>query len=167
MSTILIPVALVVAIGFVLAVILTIASKIFFVPVDETVSNLREELPGANCGGCGYAGCDDYAAALAEDPSIGTGLCPVGGGELAKKLAAILGVEAEEVEPKVAVVMCNGNRDAAKTIMEYQGLSTCKAAKQLPGPVGCWCTSSPSRKFRRRSGKTARRSSSPSSCAGS
>ena len=133
MSTILIPVALVVAIGFVLAVILTIASKIFFVPVDETVSNLREELPGANCGGCGYAGCDDYAAALAEDPSIGTGLCPVGGGELAKKLAAILGVEAEEVEPKVAVVMCNGNRDAAKTIMEYQGLSTCKAAKQLFG----------------------------------
>ena len=63
--SILTPVLLVVAIGFVLAVILTIASKIFFVPVDETVTNLRAELAGANCGACGFAGCDDYAAALA------------------------------------------------------------------------------------------------------
>ena len=72
MMDILIPVLLVVAMGFIFAVILTIASKIFFVPVDETVTNLRAELPGANCGACGFAGCDDYAAALAEDPSIGT-----------------------------------------------------------------------------------------------
>ena len=92
--SILIPVALVVAIGFVLAVILTIASKIFFVPVDETVANLRAELPGANCGACGYAGCDDYANALAEDPSIGASKCPVGGADVAAKLAEILGVEA-------------------------------------------------------------------------
>ena len=54
MMEILIPVLLVVAMGFVFAVILTIASKIFFVPVDETVTNLREELPGANCGACGF-----------------------------------------------------------------------------------------------------------------
>lgn len=64
MMDILIPVLLVVAMGFVLAVILTIASKIFFVPVDETVTNLRAELPGANCGACGFAGCDDYALRL-------------------------------------------------------------------------------------------------------
>ena len=89
--SILTPVLLVVAIGFVLAVILTIASKIFFVPVDETVTNLRAELPGANCGACGFAGCDDYAAALAGDPSIGTAKCPVGGADVAAKLAEILG----------------------------------------------------------------------------
>lgn len=53
MMDILIPVLLVVAMGFIFAVILTIASKIFFVPVDETVTNLRAELPGANCGACG------------------------------------------------------------------------------------------------------------------
>ena len=76
MMDILIPVLLVVALGFVFAVILTIASKIFFVPVDETVANLRAELPGANCGACGFAGCDDYANALAENPELGTGLCP-------------------------------------------------------------------------------------------
>ena len=80
---ILIPVLLVMAIGLVLAVILTIASKVFYVPVDETVANLRNELPGANCGACGFAGCDDYAAALGGDPSIGTAKCPVGGADLA------------------------------------------------------------------------------------
>jgi len=131
--SIVIPVILVAAIGFVLAVVLTIASKIFFVPVDETVANLRAELPGANCGACGFAGCDDYASALAADPSIGTAACPVGGADLAVKLAEILGVEAGSAEPQVAVVMCNGHNDAAKSLMEYQGLSTCVAAKQLFG----------------------------------
>lgn len=133
MMDILIPVVLVAAVGFVFAVILTIASKIFYVPVDETVTNLRAELPGANCGACGFAGCDDYAGALAADPSIGTAKCPVGGADCAAKLAEILGVEAGSAEPQVAVVMCNGNAEAAKTLMEYQGLSTCAAAKQLFG----------------------------------
>ena len=114
MSAILTPVLLVAAIGFVLAVILTIASKVFFVPVDETVANLRAELPGANCGACGFAGCDDYASALAADPSIGASKCPVGGADCAAKLAAILGVDAGSAEPNVAVVMCNGNKEAAK-----------------------------------------------------
>ena len=132
---ILIPVLLVMAIGLVLAVILTIASKVFYVPVDETVANLRNELPGANCGACGFAGCDDYAAALGNDPSIGTAKCPVGGADLAAKLAGVLGVEAESAEPVVAVVMCNGNTGAAKSLMEYQGHSTCKAAKQMFGGV--------------------------------
>ena len=133
MMDILIPVLLVVAMGFVLAVILTIASKIFFVPVDETVTNLRAELPGANCGACGFAGCDDYAAALAADHEIGTAKCPVGGAAVAAKLAEILGVEAGSAEPQVAVVMCNGNAQASKKLMEYQGLSTCAAAKQMFG----------------------------------
>ena len=94
MEAILTPVLLIVAIGFVLAVILTIASKVFYVPVDETVANLRAELPGANCGACGFAGCDDYASALAADPSIGANKCPVGGADCAAKLAEILGVDA-------------------------------------------------------------------------
>lgn len=130
------PVLLVVIVGFVFAVILTIASKVFYVPVDETVASIRAELPGANCGACGFAGCDDYAAALGADPSIGTAACPVGGGDLAVKLAEILGVEAGSAEPKVAVVMCNGNKEAAKSIMEYQGPMTCVAAKSLYGGGG-------------------------------
>ena len=123
MNGILTPVLLVVALGFVFAVILTIASKVFYVPVDETVIKLREALPGANCGGCGYAGCDDYASALAENPEgVGPNKCPVGGADCAAALAAILGMEAGSAEPQVATVMCNGNKEAAKSIMEYQGI---------------------------------------------
>ena len=74
MNPILTPVLLVVALGFVFAVILTIAAKVFFVPVDETVVKLREALPGANCGGCGFAGCDDYAAAFTDNPGLSCSL---------------------------------------------------------------------------------------------
>ena len=132
--TILTPVLLVVVMGFVFAVILTIAAKVFFVPVDETQVKLREELPGANCGGCGFAGCDDYAAALAADPEgVGPSKCPVGGADVAAKLAAILGMEAGDAEPNVAVVQCNGNNQAVKSLLEYQGIQTCEAAKTIYG----------------------------------
>lgn len=136
------PILIVVAIGLVCAGILTIASKVFFVPVDETFAMLRAELPGANCGACGYNGCDDYANALAEDHSLSCSLCPVGGADVAAKLAEVLGVEAGSADKEVAVVMCNGHKDAAKTIMEYKGVQTCAAAKQFFGglsacPHGC------------------------------
>ena len=136
------PILIVVAVGLVCAAILTIASKVFFVPVDETFANLRAELPGANCGACGYNGCDDYANALAEDHSLSCSLCPVGGADVAAKLAEVLGVEAGAADKEVAVVMCNGHKDAAKTIMEYQGVQSCAAAKQFFGglsacPHGC------------------------------
>ena len=134
MGTIMTPVLLVVAMGFVFAVILTIASKIFFVPVDETVIKLRAELPGANCGGCGFAGCDDYASALAADPEgVGCNKCPVGGADCAAKLAEILGMEAGSADPMVATVLCNGNHTASKSLLEYQGMTTCKAAATLYG----------------------------------
>ena len=64
---ILIPVVIVVVIGLVAGVILTIASKLMYVPIDQLVADIREELPGANCGACGFAGCDDYASALGKD----------------------------------------------------------------------------------------------------
>lgn len=134
MNPILTPVLLVVALGFIFAVILTIASKVFYVPVDETVIKLTEALPGANCGGCGFAGCSDYANALAADPEgVGPNKCPVGGADVAAQLASILGVEAGSSEPQVAVVMCNGNKNAAKTLSEYQGPQTCKFAASLFG----------------------------------
>ena len=134
MNPILTPVLLVVAMGLVFAVILTIAAKVFFVPVDETVIKLREQLPGANCGGCGFAGCDDYASALAADPEgVGPNKCPVGGADCAAALAAILGIEAGSAGPQVATVMCNGNSQAAKSLLEYQGLTTCSAASTLYG----------------------------------
>ena len=134
MSAILTPTIYVVAIGLILAAILTIASKIFFVPVDETVSNLNEALPGANCGACGYAGCSDYAEAIVNGDPVNK--CPVGGAEVASALAEIMGVDAGDSEKIVAVVQCNGNCDATERTMDYQGMATCQAANQLYGGAG-------------------------------
>ena len=66
MSAILIPVLIVAAIGLVAGLGLAVASAVFAVPVNETEKKVRDCLPGANCGACGYSGCDGYAAALTE-----------------------------------------------------------------------------------------------------
>jgi electron transport complex protein RnfB len=121
-------------IGLICAVMLSFASKVFFVPVDEKAQALVEALPGANCGGCGFAGCEDYAKHMADDSSTPINKCPVGGAAVAAKLAEIMGVEAESAEKKVAVVMCAGDKDSAKTLLDYdRGPHNCKAVKRLFG----------------------------------
>lgn len=73
-----IPVGIIVGIGLLSGIMLTVAAKFMAVEVDETAANINEILPGANCGACGYAGCADYANALAADHSIPTNLCTPG-----------------------------------------------------------------------------------------
>ena len=128
-----IPIILTVAIGFVAAAVLAYASKVFAVEVDETAVAIEEVLPGANCGGCGFAGCSGYAAKLAEDHDFPCNKCVVGGAAVAEKIAGILGVNAEAEDKQVAVVMCNGTSQAAKLLMEYKGINTCKAANSIFG----------------------------------
>lgn len=130
------PVILVSVIGAVCGVGLTLAAKFMAVPVDETAVKIRECLPGANCGGCGFAGCDDYAAALAADPTIAPNMCAPGGAAAAAAIAAVLGVDAGDTEPKVARVHCTGAEGVHKKSMEYQGFSTCAAAKGFFGGPG-------------------------------
>ena len=143
MSQIITPVILVFAVGLIASVGLAFASKVFHVQEDEKFIAMRAELPGANCGGCGYAGCDDYAHALVEDPDgVPCTKCAVGGPACAEKLAAILGKSADGMEKQVAYVMCNGTTNNAKKLYEYADIPTCKAAKQLFGgskacPNGC------------------------------
>lgn len=137
--TVVLPAIIVAAIGLIMGIILTVAAKMMYVPVDETVAAISEALPGANCGGCGFAGCDDYANAFADNPDLSPSLCPVGGAAVASQIASILGVEAGDVEPKVAMVMCTGNVNVTKQIMEADRLHTCKEAKMFYG--GQWaCT---------------------------
>ena len=66
MTQILVPVILVAAIGLIAGLGLAVASIVFAVPKDEKAEAIREVLPGANCGACGYSGCDGYAAALSK-----------------------------------------------------------------------------------------------------
>ena len=139
---IVIPVALVVIVGLLASVMLSYASKVFAVQEDQLFLDLRAELPGANCGGCGFAGCDDYAHAMAEGGDTPCTKCSVGGPAVAAKLASLLGQDAGSMEKKVAFVMCNGTTDNAAKLYEYEDISSCKAAKQLFGgskqcPYGC------------------------------
>lgn len=133
MGSIALPIILLGIMGLAFGAILTFAAKIMHVPVDPIVAEIREELPGANCGACGFAGCDDYAAAFGEDRNTSPSRCPVGGPELAEKLAEILGVEANSAAAPVAVVMCQGNKTLAKDFLQYEANITCTAAAQLFG----------------------------------
>lgn len=130
---IIIPVLIVGIIGLIAGIILTIASKLMKVTVDEKVTKILEKLPGANCGACGFAGCEDYANALVADEKISTSLCPVGGAYLAMAIADALGVESESREPMVATVMCQGYTDAIRRVVKHDKIWSCRAATQLYG----------------------------------
>ena len=94
MTQILIPVVLVAAIGLIAGLGLAVASIVFAVPKDEKAEAVREVLPGANCGACGFSGCDGYAAALSKGETTECNRCTPGGNDVAKQVAAIMGMEA-------------------------------------------------------------------------
>ena len=125
---ILIPVLISFAIAIVCGVILTVSSRLFAVKEDEKFGKIRDCLPGANCGACGYSGCDGYAKALSDGATDVTNACVPGGDSTAREIAEILGVEAEDVVEKVAYVACNGNCDAAPRKYEYHGQMSCRTA---------------------------------------
>ena len=93
-------------------------------------------LPGNNCGGCGYAGCANLAAAIAKGEAP-VNACPVGGEPVGKEIAKIMGVEAGKETKKVAFVACQGTCDKAKTDYEYHGIADCAMLSFVPngGPV--------------------------------
>ena len=129
MNTILLAIIVVTAIGLICAIMLVVASKIFRVRTDERILKIRECLPGANCGACGYAGCEGYATALVEDEDVKTNLCIPGGTDTAKQIASVLGVEPETVSHVVAAVHCRGINTATDDKMDYDGIETCKATR--------------------------------------
>ena len=136
MEVVIIAVVVLAVIALICGVMLTVASKFMAVEVDERIPQVRECLPGANCGACGFAGCDGYAAALVEDPDLAVNLCVPGGASAAEQIGAVLGREAGEVVKKVAEVRCSGTCAATQPKMDYQGIESCSAAKLLFGGSG-------------------------------
>lgn len=137
-NSVILAVGAVSVIGLIAALCLSLASKAFAVPVDEKAEKIREALPGANCGACGFSGCDGYAAALSEGKTENTALCAPGGNEVAKKIAEITGLAAGEVKPTAAVALCRGHTINASTKLEYRGVKNCKTAIQIfGGPKDC------------------------------
>jgi RnfABCDGE-type electron transport complex B subunit len=124
-------------IGVFLAVILAIADKKLAVKEDPRVEKALDQLPGANCGACGFAGCSAFANALAEGKVSVTG-CKPGGAEVAKKLTEILGLEeAETLRPMVARVFCSGFFNDTATTEIYTCVETCVSAN-LVGADKAW-----------------------------
>lgn len=136
-ESIMFPVIIVSVIGTLSGVILSVASIILDVPVDETQEKVRAVLPGANCGACGYTGCDGYAEAISKGEAKVT-LCIPGGNGVKDQLAGIMGVEAGDIRRMAAFVKCGGSCDNVSTKMEYSGVQTCASANQIfGGPSAC------------------------------
>ena len=144
---IVIAIALLGGLGLVFGLVLAAASKVFYVETDPRLDQLNECLPGANCGGCGYAGCSAYAEAVLNGEAL-IGACASGGNECAQAMAAIMGVKAEAVTRKVALVRCSGAKEydaagtlskGAKTKATYEGFHACLAASKVggSGPLSC------------------------------
>ena len=124
------------ALGLVFGAILAFASKVFAVDKDDRFDHIVEVLPGANCGGCGFAGCSTYAEAIIEG-NADINCCPVGGDAVMAKIAEIMGVELKKNMRLTAVVRCNGGVRAKKKY-DYLGLTDCVAASKLAGgPLEC------------------------------
>lgn len=135
---IIIATAVVAGTGLIIGLFLGFSGKKFAVEVDEVELQVREALPGNNCGGCGYAGCDALAKAIATKEAPPSA-CPVGGIPVANEVAKILGVDPGEVIRKTAFVMCAGTCDKAKNSFEYHGTKDCKMIEFVPdaGPKAC------------------------------
>ena len=146
MGEILIGVAILGGLGLIFGLVLAAASKVFHVETDPRLDALNECLPGANCGGCGYAGCGGYAEAVLNGEAE-IGKCASGGDECAQAMGKIMGQEVGTVARKVALVRCSGYRgvDAegkalgAKIKAEYEGFRDCLAATKVGGngPIAC------------------------------
>lgn len=119
-------------IGVLFGFVLGVAGKKFAVQVDERVQAVRAAVSGANCGACGYAGCDAFAEAVVRGEAS-TGGCTPGGKKSAEAVAAIMGVDAADVEPAVARVRCQGTCENVTPRYDYAGLSSCRAAGALSG----------------------------------
>ena len=128
-------------VGLLVAIVLVVASEKFKVEVDPTQVAVRELLPGANCGGCGFAGCDACAEAIASGKAP-TNACPVGGAALAKQVAIAMGMDPSIAGAKemVAFVKCAGTADKAVKKYEYHGLLDCNALSVVPGAGDKGCT---------------------------
>ena len=135
MNTVIFAVVVLGAMGGVFGLVLAIAAKIFAVERDERQVTIASVLPGVNCGGCGYAGCSAYAAAVVAGSAPVTA-CAAGGKAAADEIALIMGLEAGEMERETAFVKCSGTDATAKRNFEYSGIIDCTAALRLGGGKG-------------------------------
>ena len=119
--------------GLAAAIILAVASRVFHVDEDPRVQAVVEALPGANCGGCGYAGCEGYAIAVVNDPSVPANRCCAGGAETSIAVGELTGKTVAASEPLRSFRRCDKVAGNVGLRYEYQGMPSCAAATLLAG----------------------------------
>lgn len=134
MSPIVVPVLVISGLGLVMASLLAVGRKVFYVEVDPRHEKLLDILPGANCGGCGYPGCSGYADALIKGDAAPTA-CPPGGAELAADIGKLMGVEVGDVEKQIALIACAGDNRFVEDRARYIGIADCEAAHRIAGGI--------------------------------
>jgi len=127
-------------VGSVCGLMLSIASKVFHVDEDPRIELVEDALAGANCGGCGFAGCSAAAVAVVEGKAQ-PNVCVVGGPETTMAVSAIMGLDAGVAEPATACNPCSGGERAPVKYL-YQGAESCRAQTLLYGgqrqcDIGC------------------------------
>ena len=136
-NTIIFTIATLAVLGLLLAIVLYIVAQKFKVEEDPRIDIVESKLPGANCGGCGKAGCRAFAEAAVKE-GLDKCFCPVGGNPTMQKIAEALGLTVEAKEPQVAVVRCSGSCDKRKKTTVYDGLATCSTIASLySGDTDC------------------------------
>jgi H+/Na+-translocating ferredoxin:NAD+ oxidoreductase subunit B len=119
--------------GIVFGVSLAVIAARYVVKTDPKVEKVRDVLPGANCGACGFAGCMGYAEAVVGNPDVAVNLCAPGKSAVAEKVAEITGKKAEKVDPKIARVFCQGGMSLSQRKFIYTGVQDCTAAVLAAG----------------------------------
>ncbi len=131
-------IAIITVLGVLLALVLFLVAKKFKVEEDPRIDEVEKAMPGANCGGCGFAGCRAFAESAVKASDLEKHFCPVGGNDTMAKVAAILGFEVKAKAPQVAVIRCNGTCSARPKTNEYDGFPSCKVKAALySGDTGC------------------------------
>ncbi|MBN1906429.1 MAG: RnfABCDGE type electron transport complex subunit B [Deltaproteobacteria bacterium] len=125
-----------VILSVIISYILGWANIRFKVETDPKVESVLEALPGANCGGCGYIGCSDYAAAIVNN-NVPVNKCSVGGESCALKVAGIMGVDPGQMIKSYAIVHCGSGLSERLLRTVYHGEKTCIGANQVAGIQGC------------------------------
>lgn len=124
--------------GITAAVVLYFVAQKFKVYEDPRIDEVEEALPAANCGGCGFAGCRNFAEACVKADDFDGLYCPVGGNDLMADVAKILGRDAVAQDPQVAVLLCNGTCDNRPKTSLYDGATTCAITSSVyGGDTGC------------------------------
>jgi len=135
LSTILLTIGFSAVLAFLIGIALAFFNQKFKVERDPKIDEVRAALPGANCGACGFPGCDGYSEAVATGRAVTT-KCSVGGSATAETLSKIMGIDGGgAAEDKVAVLLCQGTKEKTVSKGEYNGIQTCRAAKLSTGSV--------------------------------